>query len=862
LELIGLYHLAKAAEILAYFITSGEVEGNRQVQHLLDAQFDRALIVCKSAQVIKFESIARLLVFAAKQMVNNSIWTVTRAVNSRVTQFVHSLVERGRGSRVIFDVLPPQRRTLAEKGLLGSSRRAVVVSLPTSSGKTLIAQFRILQALNQFDDRKGWVAYLVPTRALVNQITRQLRNDFAPLKIIVERVSPALEIDNIEMKLLTEEEADAKFRVLVTTPEKLDLMLRQGLEKQIERPLTLVVVDEAHTIQSPHRGLKLELLLATINKECEFAQFLLLTPFINNAREIARWLGGQNAEDMSLGLDWQPNDRVVGIVSTQKSDKIKAASYDYKLSFMPVHTTRNTMNIDEWLEFPKESNIAPTFAQANKQGKIAAIAAQFLKKRGPVIVMHATPNWAWGLAEHLKIELNRKQNIHEDVQLVQNYIRLELGPEFPLSDLLSHGIGVHHSGLPEEVRSLMEWLFENGRLDFLVATTTIAQGVNFPVSGVVLASHQYFSEHGAEDMPPEDFWNIAGRAGRISQGQLGVVALAADSKEKEELLHKFINKKTSDLNSALISMAVDAKEKLDDLGKIVINKPEWSSFLQYLVHTYQQMGKPVNFTDQIEQVLRGTLGFEKLRGSNSQIANALLKGVIEYTDYIIRPRQPLSLVDSTGFSLNSINIVLATSKNINSDSWNPNTLFSDKNKTLRDMMGILLEVPELRENLKAVTGGDLPDGNKLSLIVKDWVNGTSIPELARKYFQREGEPDVDAITRCGQNLFGKLTQTTSWGLGALLSITGSELGDDHIKNLPSRAFYGVSSDEAIVMRLLGIPRMAASSMAQMYPIAENTPLPQIRAKLLSLQDSDWQRALGESGSIYKKVWRILEGEDI
>ena len=51
------------------------------------------------------------------------------------------------------------------------------------------------------------------------------------------------------------------------------------------RPLSLVVVDEAHTIQSANRGLKLELLLATINKECVRAQFLLLTPFIQNARE-------------------------------------------------------------------------------------------------------------------------------------------------------------------------------------------------------------------------------------------------------------------------------------------------------------------------------------------------------------------------------------------------------------------------------------------------------------------------------------------------------------------------------------------------------------------------------------------------
>jgi len=293
LELICLYHLAKIAEIFALFVTDGVVEGNYQIRQLLETHFDRVFAICRQIQMLEIEPLARLLSACSLQIIENSIWTVTRAVNSRVTQFVHSLVDRGRGDKTIFDVLPPQRRALAEKGLLGSSRRAVVVNLPTSSGKTLIAQFRILQALNQFEHERGWVAYLAPTKALVNQITRQLRRDFSALTppVIVEQVSPALEVDNVEMGLLQTNDPALEFRVLVTTPEKLDLMLRQGWESKIGRPLTLVVVDEAHNIQSIHRGLKLELLLATINKECRQAQFLLLTPFINNAREVARWLG-------------------------------------------------------------------------------------------------------------------------------------------------------------------------------------------------------------------------------------------------------------------------------------------------------------------------------------------------------------------------------------------------------------------------------------------------------------------------------------------------------------------------------------------------------------------------------------------
>ncbi|MDC4461785.1 DEAD/DEAH box helicase [Acinetobacter baumannii] len=864
LELIALYHLSKAADIFAQFMTDGVVEGNYQIQYLLDMHFDRALQACEPAQLIELEPLIRLLTIAATQMVNNSIWTVTRAVNSRVTKFVKSLVDRGRGEKAIFDVLPPQRRTLAEKGLLGSSRRAVVVSLPTSSGKTLIAQFRILQALNQFDDQEGWVAYIAPTRALVNQVTRQLRKDFNPLNIVVEQLSPALEFDNIEIDLLQENQQDAKFRVLVTTPEKLDLMLKQGWEEKIGRPLTLVVVDEAHNINSDHRGLKLELLLATINNESKYAQFLLLTPFINNAKEVARWLGGSNSEDVSLGLDWQPNDRVIGVIKPIKGKPLSRKSFDYSLDFEMLHTSRDTLALDESFTFPSNHKVANSYSKAGDQGHIAAMAASYLKKRGPVIVMHSTPGYVWSLAKKIKKAEVKSNSVHEDILLVQKYLILELGKDFPLIDLLEYGIGVHHSGLPEEVRQLIEWLFENERLSYLVATTTIAQGINFPVSGVVLASHQYPSKNKApEDMPPEDFWNIAGRAGRVSQGQLGVIALAAKDNERANVLKSFIHKNTGDLNSALIQMAITANNELTDLGRIVYKYPEWSSFLQYLAHTYRQMDKPEGFIDQIEQVLRGTLGFEKLRLANSNIARQLLQGIRNYTDtYLSDPRAPLKLVDSTGFSIQGIRSVFTHKGDINKNSWNPETLFSEQSPVLKDMMGVLLHVPELRDNFKDVIGQSYEETDKLASIIKDWVNGKSIPEIAEKHFSKVNEEFVDSITRCGQKLFGKVTQTTSWGLGALLAITASDLPEDELKklsNLPSQVFYGVNSDEAIVMRLLGIPRTAAKPLADYCKTDIKESLPSLRNRLKNLTDTDWNQALGENGQIYRKVWHILEG---
>ncbi|WP_321270755.1 DEAD/DEAH box helicase [Alcaligenes sp. PF14] len=857
LELIAIYHLAKAADVLAHYITDGVVGDSYQIQPLLDLHFDRALAACDTGQLLELGPLTRLLARAAAQMVENSLWTVTRAVNSRVTRFVRELVSRGRSDRALFDVLPPQRRTLAERGLLGSSRRAVVVSLPTSSGKTLIAQFRMLQALNQFDDQKGWVAYLAPSRALVNQVTRQLRRDFQPLGVVVERVSPALEVNGIEAGLLAESQDDTQFRVLVATPEKFDLMLRQGWEEKIGRPLTLVVVDEAHTIQDKERGLRLELLLATINRECREAQFLLLTPFIENAREVARWLGGQNSDDISLGVDWQPNDRAIGIVSPLDAGALNGRSRDYRLSFQTVHTSRPSIHLNEDFSLGKEEALAASLSKAKDIGTLAAMTARKLSVRGPVIAMHSRPDYVWKLAEKLKG--SRSDALPEDVHFVQDYVAAELGTAFPLVDLLAHRIGVHHGGLPEEVRMLMEWLFEQGHLDALAATTTLAQGVNFPVSGVVMAATQYPF---GQDMPPEDFWNIAGRAGRVSQGQLGVIALVAKDESEAAQKREFINRNTGDLNSALIQIAKAAADGLEDLGLIVYHHPEWSSFLQYLAHTYRQMGQPSNFADQIEQVLRGTFGFEKLRVSDSQIARRLLNGIHRYVDYLASPSQPLKLVDSTGFSLQSIRTVLTHKGDLGPDSWNRERLFRSGDNTLQNMMGVLLRVPELRDNLNSVLGGRSPDGDKLARILKDWVNGADIAHIAEQYFSEGGADAVTALTKCGQNLFGKLTHTTSWGLNALLAITTAELDDEernHLSNLPSQVYYGVATDEAVSLRLLGVPRRAAPRLAATLRLTREDSLPTIRQRLETLPEQVWSEALGSEGAIYRKAWMVLDG---
>ncbi|MEW6218911.1 MAG: DEAD/DEAH box helicase [Thermodesulfobacteriota bacterium] len=865
-DLMSQYHLAKAAEILGTYLAQGPVDGHYDVREQLEAQFDRAISTAAKGRLMERETLARLLGRTARTLADNSIWMVTRAVNSRVTKFVESVMARKR-KQPIFEMLPPQRRTLREQGLLGSGHRSVVVSLPTSSGKTFIAEFRILQALNQFDHERGWVAYLAPTRALVNQLALRLRCDFVPLGIVVEKVSPALEIDGLEADMLTDQDAKRQFRVLVTTPEKLDLMLRSEWETKIGRPLTLVVVDEAHGLASQARGLKLELLLATINRECRYAQFLLLTPFVRNAAEIARWLSPDSNRNIELGVDWSPNDRIIAIAKPVRGTR----RGDFGIRLVTRHTSRNTLSIPEELELADRRPLGLAWSDVSgSPGKLAAATAHLLQRRGTVIVLVDKPRNSWGIANAFKVEENRGIVSSGDLAQIQRFLEDEMGTDFPLTTLLEYGIGVHHAGLSEDTRTLVEWMTQQGLLRALVATTTIAQGVNFPVSGVVFASHQY--PYG-QDMPPEDFWNIAGRTGRVDQGDLGIVALAGHDEAKARQLETFIARSVGSLNSTLVDLVQQVAASGDLLRlESLAWQPGWSSFLQYLAHTYRQIGSHERFAAQVEQVLRGTLGFQALRKSHKGWADSLVQGVYNYAERI--KGQPLKLVDATGFSWESVSntLVRLNQAGVTSAVWSPD-LFTSQRANLQQMMGILLRVPELREPLREVTGGTQPDGDTLARIICDWVQGRPLPEMATKYFRTagraggDGSDPVDAMTRCCRSIFGRLTQTASWGLAALQSLTvGDTLEsmseDDQrtLRNLPARVYYGVNSDEAVALRLLGVPRTAATPLATALGVTASESLHVIRNRLRASTVDTWRRALGERGASYHRVWTIMEGK--
>ena len=232
--------------------------------------------------------------------------------------------------------------------------------------------------------------------------------------------------------------------------------------------------------------------------------------------------------------------------------------------------------------------------------------------------------------------------------------------------------------------------------------------------------------------------------------------------------------------------------------------------------------------------------------------------------------QPLALVDSTGFSWESVARALAGANEagIRADAWNPDTLFTTNDTTLQRTFGVLFAIPELRSELAEVTGGGRGNGDLLARIVKDWVNGASLPDLATDYFKQDGDDQTAALTKACQLVHGKLTSTASWGLSAIQSLTAgdslermSAVEQKAFRNLPSRIFYGVNTDAAIDLRLLGVPRRAAQPVSDHLRArgVDGGGIRELRTALAGLGADDWRQALGGAGLTYQRAWKVLEG---
>ena len=874
LRLIALYHWAKATEILSEYMLQGQPQN---IFGELDKHFESGIKAAMASADAQHEVILRWLHASARLMVTNSLWWGTRAVNSRVSDFVKSLTTREH--KAMFELLPPQRAALLEQGLLDIAKTAIVVDMPTSGGKTLLAQFRILQALNQFDADQGWVAYIAPTKALTAQVTRRLRQDFEPIGIRVEQLTGAIEIDAFEQDLLTDQ--DVPFSILVATPEKLSLVIRN---KSVARPLALVVMDEAHNLETEARGLRIELLLATIKRECQRANFLLLMPFVESSETIARWLAQDVDAGKAISLSttaWKPNERIVGLFRAASDDSQKAG---WRLEYETLTVTEKAMKLRgvhrvggcRPIDVPRSKVLKKDQQQDGLGLQTAAMASVMSSRGGTSIAVANNINTVWSMAQHATQTLPVLQEISSDIDLVISFLETEVSPSFELIEMLRHGVGVHHAGLSDEIRSLMEWLAESGHLRVLCATQTIAQGINFPVSSIFLQSHKF--AYGVE-MSSREFWNLAGRAGRIGQDSVGVIGLAEGCDRAAKI--DFVGRATGTLVSRLVTLLDElaGQGQLNNL-EAVLWQDQWDDFRSYVAHLWTEKKNLEAVLAESEQLLRHTLGYTALRNDPRQRdkAEALLSATKGYARKLADMPGTPELADSTGFSPEGVTKAMAEMGHLENrltpDDWAPESLFGEGGR-MADLFGVMLKIPQLKQQLEEV-GGDGFDHSHLSNITRDWVNGASLEQITRSYFSQDPEHlETEAFTRACKAIYRAIVNQGTWGLSALSRVSGlnfeamSESELRSLNALPAMIYHGVRSEDAILMRMNSAPRSIAESLGALYKQASGDDdarlsIRKARSFLRGMAANDWERAkpsqAAMSGADYQRVWKVLSGE--
>ena len=872
LRLISLYHWAKATEIQATYMLQGEPTG---VVPMLNQHFESAIKAATACADVQLEMLLRWLQVAGRQMIANSVWQVARSINSRVTEFVEKVTKR----QALFELLPPQRAAIQECGFLDQAATAIVVDMPTSGGKTLLAQFRILQAINQFDyDKfgKGWVAYVAPTKALTAQITRTLRRDFDPIGIKVEQLTGAIEVDAFEEDILAQTKRENAFDVLVATPEKLQLVIRNN---KVKRPLALVVMDEAHNIENETRGLRIELLLATIKRDCDSAKFLLLMPFVENPETIARWLARdrETGKSISLGTTpWRPNERIVGTFWAEADSCVKG---NRRLKYETLTTTPKTIHLKG------QHNVGETEPKGALEGswRQTVAMARAMSKRGTSIAVARDIKSVWKMAREACKRMEPQDSISDKIKLVQNFLKDEISPKFELIDMLSYGVGVHHSSLSDEVKALMEWLTEKGELRVLCATTTIAQGINFPVSSIFLASRFLASSKYpySPEMTPREFWNLAGRAGRINQDSVGVVGLAEGDKPME--IEKYVSRATGELVSRLVKM-LDDLERLGELNNLhgVLWKDQWVDFRCYVAHLWNEKKNLDAVLSDTEQLLRNTFGYGLLENQPEQKkkTEALLEATRKYARELSNNPGHASLADLTGFSPEgvekAINEINRLENKLTVNDWKPNSLFGEQS-SMADLYGVMLKIPQLK-SLEDIKGSG-PTKSQIANITKDWVTGKSIGDIARDYFENgeseNAEDRTNTLSETCKAIYKTLVNNGTWGMSALSRMAGinferlSESEQRQINLVPAMIYHGVKSEEGVLLRMNSVPRSIAEDLGDEMRESvsrEDLTVQGTRTFLKQSDVSTWENARPDksalSGKEYKEIWGILSGESV
>ena len=842
LWLVALYHTSKAVVETAQYILQGYNYPGRKIETIVRQHID---IARKLTRAERFKSILGVIESDLYHLIDNSIWTGT-AWHEKV-----KLLCKQKSNLDILELLPSQRDAISQR-LFDVAANAIVLQMPTSAGKTMLAEFNIAVTKSLLPQSK--VVYIVPSRALVNQVYHDLRADLSQLGLSVEKTSSVNEVDPSEDAFLQADEID----VLVSTPEKMDLLIRRNHPSV--QDVSLFIVDEAHTIRNGSRGARLELLIAILRRERPNAKYMLLSPFLpGDKTSIQEWLGGGN----TIEVQWKPSEKVVfGLKVTEKKVKTQMVPSPYAAPYQQEYTSEESIDIALQTTSNKERILEYSCKHFAEPGKTQLILCQGRTS-------------ANNTAKDIYNWLDNPDHLEPDILLVQKYLEEEMGCTTLFSQLLSKRIAVHHAGLSDETKLLIEHLIRERQIQYVCATTTVAEGVNFPVSSVYFDSYYRGQSRKENLLSSNDFWNIAGRAGRTMVDDFGKIILPFNTKQNKELGLSIVNKSTEEIASVLARLFDDRQRIIatlenDDYALIHLSNEYDDSFaplFQYFIHLLHVSKN--EFVQDVEDLFKDTFIYSKLSLTEQADFIDLCKKIYQTIEAKYSSQTGLlSFADKTGFSVPSVlKIMREKSQNIlisDLDSWKPENLFDRRDSSnLTEKIRVVAALPETGLGTDSRVSEFNPEIVAKVLIA--WVHGDKLNSISSIHPNFQNNDITSQITSF-VNYMNSARFKASWGLSALEGIVkgiDTEIKDSYV---PSYVYYGVDDKKALALRMIGIPRSLSPSLSQaVTDDVSKYSFVKLRKTISDLPLRDWDALSPTNSKLSGEEWKrivsiLMEGK--
>ncbi|MFX1760716.1 DEAD/DEAH box helicase [Rhodococcus sp. As11] len=476
--------------------------------------------------------VAGHLLALADGLVGSSIWAVLPPDLPAAVKQAFTLDQQP-----ILTLWPPQRSLVAHPTMspLDPATSRLLVSVPTSAGKTLLAQL-IICAHTARDDRD--VCYVTPLRSL----GREMRQGLRPrLRYLDRRLGADLPDGFGAQDLFGDDTTDGTGRlpqVEVMTPERLMNALRQNPQEVLSR-FSLFIIDEVHLIaESGGRGLLLEGLLSLL--DASGARLILLSGVMGNAASLAAWTSAGQAEVLFTD-EWRAPRRLHVLLGTEKIEEsrtdipprhrggIHKTRYDLRAHLAVRPTSATERHLATSKETPVgQLVIGPDNKRITGKGNTStaysttAKTATLLLRAGSLLIVVSHRATARDAAKVMADELEEDPRS----QGLADALAARLGDDHPLVGTVRKGVAYHHAGLPVEVQEAVEDAIRSETIKAVVATSTLTDGVNLPVRTVVIATTEYDGQDPAFRMTAAQLLNAVGRAGRAGKESEGWIVLA------------------------------------------------------------------------------------------------------------------------------------------------------------------------------------------------------------------------------------------------------------------------------------------------------------------------------------------------